>query len=417
MAEEEALLEGLRVVELASDRAAYTGKLLADLGADVIVVEPPGGHASRCYGPFADGIIDANRSLWWWYYNTSKRSVVLDLDTREGAAAFRSLALDVDIVLEAEAPDRLDTLSLDHTQLRATRPELIWVSVTPFGRRCADLDAPMTDLTILSAGGVVWNCGYDDHTLPPVRPGSGEQSQHIAGVFAACGALTAVLSRDVTGRGQHIDVSMVAAANVTTESGSIQWLVANTIIERQTGRHAAPMRTQDTQVLAADGRYVTTGFPPHSAQDYQRVKDWLEELDLADEFPETFFLTMGIERGGVHYQDLGSDVEATAIYAAGREALCLIASRLSAREFFFGAQSRDFQCGVVYAPEEAIRDEHFRARGFPVSVHHPELGRDVIYPGAFFNDAEGGYRIRRRPPLVGEHTDEVVGSMPSAGGD
>lgn len=405
------MLDGLRVVELASDRAAYTGKVLADLGADVIVIEPPGGHASRRYGPFVDGIVDANRSLWWWYYNTSKRSVVLDLDTPAGAAAFRALVGDADIVLEAEAPDRLDALGLDHNQLRAERPELIWVSVTPFGRRCADLDAPMTDLTILAAGGVVWNCGYDDHTVPPVRPG-GEQSQHIAGVFAACGALTAVLSRDNTGRGQHVDVSMIAAANVTTESGSIQWLVSNTIIQRQTGRHAAPMRTQDTQVLAADGRYVTTGFPPHSAQDFQRVKDWLEELELADEFPETFFLSMGIERGGVHYQDLGSDVEGTAIYAAGREALCFIASRLPAREFFLGAQSRDFQCGVIYAPEEAIADEHFRSRGFPVPVRHPELGRDVIYPGAFFIDAEGGYRIRRRPPLVGEHTDEVLASLP-----
>jgi hypothetical protein len=141
------------------------------------------------------------------------------------------------------------------------------------------------------------------------------------------------------------------------------------------------------------------------------VRDWLEELGLADEFPETFFLTMGMERGGVQYQDLGSDVEGTAIYAAGRDALCFIASRLPAREFFLGAQDRDFQCGVIYAPEEAIRDEHFRSRGFPVAVPHPELGRDVIYPGAFFSDADGGYRIRRRPPLVGEHTEDVLGTM------
>jgi benzylsuccinate CoA-transferase BbsE subunit len=409
------LLEGLRVLELASDRAGYAGKLLADLGADVIVVEPPGGHASRRHGPFADGVVDPNRSLRWWYYNTSKRGIVLDLDVPNGAAAFRALARDVDIVLEAEPPDRLDALGLDHTQLRAERPELIWVSVTPFGRRCADLDAPMTDLTILAQGGVVWNCGYDDHTIPPVRPGGG-QSQHIAGVFAACGALTAVLSRDNTGRGQHVDVSMIAAANVTTESGSIQWLVSNTLIQRQTGRHAAPMRTQDTQVQAADGNYVTTGFPPHSAQGFQRLKDWLEELGLADEFPETFFLTMGVERGGVHYQDLGDDVEGTAIYAAGRDALCFIASRLSARDFFVGAQSRDFQCGVIFAPEEAIGDEHFRSRGFPVVVHHPELGRDVIYPGAPFIDGEGGTWIQRRPPLVGEHTAEVLDSIPLTAG-
>src|SRR5262249_62348732 len=111
----------MRVVELASDRAAYSGKLLADLGADVIVVEPPGGHASRQNGPFADGAADPNRSLWWWYYNTSKRSVVLDLETPAGAAAVRALALGADIVLEGEAPGRLGELGRDHTHLPARR--------------------------------------------------------------------------------------------------------------------------------------------------------------------------------------------------------------------------------------------------------------------------------------------------------
>jgi crotonobetainyl-CoA:carnitine CoA-transferase CaiB-like acyl-CoA transferase len=403
------VLEGIRVVELASDRAAYTGKLLADMGADVVVVEPPGGHASRRYGPFVDDEPDPDRCLWWWHYNTSKRSVVLDLETASGREAFRQLALQADVVLEAEDPGHLDALGIDHEQVRAERPELIWVSVTPFGRRCAELDAPMTDLTILAAGGVVWNCGYDDHTIAPVRPGGG-QAQHIAGVFAACGALVAVLHRDGTGRGQHVDVSMVAAANVTTESGSVMWLVANTPIARQTGRHAAPMVTIETQVLAADGRYVTTGFPPHSADDFQRVVDWLEDLGLADEFVETFFLRMGVERGGVHFQDLGSDAEATAIYAAGREAVCFIASKLPAHEFFVAAQGRDLQCGVVYAPEEAIGDAHIVERGFPVVVEHPELGRQITYPGAFFRDPDQHWRIRRRPPLVGEHTDEVLGS-------
>jgi crotonobetainyl-CoA:carnitine CoA-transferase CaiB-like acyl-CoA transferase len=405
------MLEGLRVVELASERAAYAGKLLADLGADVVVVEPPGGHATRRYGPFAGGAADPDRSLWWWHYNTSKRSVVLDPESERGAAALRALIATADVVLEGEDPGRLEALGLDHPALRADRPELIWVSVSPFGRACADLHAPMTDLTVLAAGGVVWNCGYDDHAKPPVRPG-GEQSHHIAGVFAACGTLVAVLHRDTSGRGQHVDVSEVAAANVTTESGSMMWLVAQTTIARQTGRHAAPMQTLPVQVLATDGRYVSTGFPPHSAHDFQRVVAWLEELGLDEEYPETFFLRMGVERGGVRHFDLaGEDAEAIAIYAAGREALAFIASRVTAKEFFLGAQGRDLQCGVVYAPEEAIRDEHFVARGFPTVVHHPELDRDVVYPGGFFKDDEGHWKIRRRPPLVGEHTDEVLAAI------
>jgi crotonobetainyl-CoA:carnitine CoA-transferase CaiB-like acyl-CoA transferase len=403
------MLDGLRVIEIAGERAAYTGKLLADLGADVVVLEPPGGHRTRYFGPFVDNTPDPDGCVWWWHHNTSKRSVVLDLATPQGADGFHALVATADIVLEGEDPGVLDRLGLDHVQLRAGRPDLIWVSITPFGRS-TDIDAPMTDLTILSAGGVVWNNGYDDHTIPPVRP-LGEHAQHIAGLFAANGALIAVLHRDLGGSGQHVDVSMVAAANVTTEAGSVMWLVAETIIERQTGRHASPRATIETQTLAADGHYVTTGFPPHTRRDYETVLAWLVELGLQDEFPDTFFLEMGIEQGGVRFRELGTDPVMDAIYGAGREALIFIASRIPAQEFFVGAQERDLQCGVVYAPEDAMADPHFQARGFPVEVDHPELGRSFTYPGAPFRDSEASWRIRRRPPLVGEHTDEVLAEV------
>jgi crotonobetainyl-CoA:carnitine CoA-transferase CaiB-like acyl-CoA transferase len=395
------------VVELASDRAAYAGKLLADLGADVVVVEPPGGHASRTYGPFVDDVADPERSLWWWYYNTSKRSVVLDLSSPAGADAFVTLVRKADIVLEGEPPGALEALGLDHLDLRRDHPELIWVSVTPFGRRLGDHDAAATDLTLLSGGGVVWNCGYDDHSLPPVRGGGG-QAQHVASLFAAIGTLTAVLRRDETGSGQHVDVSMHAALNVTTESGTFVWLVAHQTVARQTGRHAATVPTMETQVQAADGRYVTTGFPPHEGRDFQAIVDWLVLLGIEEEFPETFFLQMGVDRGGVDPRQFGSDPEALAIFGAGRAALCFIASRVPAYDFFVGTQERDIQCGIVYSPEEALEDEHFKARGFPVVVHHPELGRDIIYPGAPFQASDGGWRISRRPPLVGEHDPSAV---------
>jgi crotonobetainyl-CoA:carnitine CoA-transferase CaiB-like acyl-CoA transferase len=402
------MLDGLRVIELASEAAAFAGKILADLGADVIVVEPPGGHRTRQYGPYAedkDG--DRERSLWWWYYNTSKRSVTVDMTTGQGHETLASLIRSADLVLEAEPPDRLGALDLDYPRFLEAKPSLIWVSVTPFGRRCADLDAPMTDLTILAGGGPIWNCGYDDHTLPPVR-GGGNQGLHIAGVFAVMGALTAVLNRDVTGLGQHVDVSMHAAANVTTESGSFVWLVEQATIQRQTGRHAASTQTLETQVLAADGRYVTTGFPPHDGKDFERVRQWLSELGLLEEFPETVFLELGVQQGGVDYHRVGEDVEARAIYSAGREALCFIASRLPAYDFFIGAQERDFQCGIVYSPDEAIEDRHFVERGFPVSVYQAQLGRAVSYPGAPFKALDGGWRISRPPPLVGEHNDDIL---------
>jgi crotonobetainyl-CoA:carnitine CoA-transferase CaiB-like acyl-CoA transferase len=223
-------------------------------------------------------------------------------------------------------------------------------------------------------------------------------------------ALVAYLHRSVTGVGQHIDLSMNAAANVTSESGTFFWLVAGQMVQRQTGRHAAPEPTMEVQVPAEDGRYVSTGFPPSEAKDYQALLGWLDELGIKDEFPAAFFLERGVERGGVDYRDIGDDAEAMAIFGAGREALCFIASRIPSYDFFVGAQERDIQCGVVYAPDEAFDDPHFRSRGFPVDVSHEELDRTVTYPGAPFRLSATPWRITRRPPLVGEHNSELGSS-------
>ena len=401
-------LSGVRGIELASAMAAATGKLLADLGADVILVEPIGGHATRHFGPFVGDQPHPDRSLHFWSYNTSKRSVEIAFDTPEGAGQFRSLIASADIVVEAESPDRLAALHLDHSDLCPAHPALIWVSVTPYGRTTPSAPRPATDLTLQAGGGPAWSCGYDDHSLPPMR-GGGEQAYQVGATFAAMSALTAYLYRLESGEGQHIDVSLHAAANVTTEMSSVSWLVAGQTVQRQTGRHAFAEPTMPVQVLAGDGRYVTTGFPPAESKDFVAVLAWLDELALRDEFPETFLLEMGVERDGLDPRMLEDDPIGMEIYSASRAALCLIASRLPADDFFRGAQDRDFQCGIIYAPEEALEDPHFVARGFPTPVHHPELARTITYPGAPYRFNGTPWAITRRPPLVGEHNEEVLG--------
>ena len=400
-------LDGLRVVELASEHAALAGKMLGDLGADVIVVEPPGGHVSRTYGPFADDVDDPERSLWWWNYNTSKRGVVLDLTTADGAAQFRRLVTDADIVLEGEMPGALAALGLDHPELRAADERLIWVSVTAFGREGTRAHEPATDLTLLAGGGPAWSCGYDDHSLPPVR-GGGNQAFHIGSTWAVMGALTAVLAREVTGRGQHVDVSMHAACNVTTEMGTYGYLAAQETVVRQTGRHAMPTISMPTQMRCADGRYVTTGFPPRSQRDFESLLEWIETLGYRDEFPETMLLDLAIERGGVSIAEMATDDLARDIFGAGREALNFIAEHVPAHDFFIGGQTRGLACGVVASPEEAFETDHIKARGFQVEVEHEDLGRTVRYPGAPFLMAASPWRISRRAPLVGEHTDQIL---------
>lgn len=390
-------LTGVRVVEVASEHAAFAGKLMADLGAEVVLVEPPGGHRTRGYEPFAEDEPGLERSLWWWHYQTSKKGVVLDVDDPR----FAALVDTADIVLEGDF--------VDDGPHRARRPELIWVSVTPFGR--ADGPRPFTDLTVL-AGGPMWSCGYDDHSIPPVR-GGGNQGFHTASVFAVAAALTAYLARTVHGIGQFVDVNMHACANVTTEAASYDWHVARREVQRMTGRHASVHPSTTSITPAGDGRNVHTGVPPRSAKEFAAMLSWLDELGLRDEYPESFFLEMGVERGGIKMGEIRTDVEATAVFNAGREALRFVAERLSAYEFFVGAQRAGLAAGIVYSPEEVVADPHFVARGFPTSIHHDEIGREVVHLGLPFVCRAAPGAITRAPRL-GEHDAEVLGALDAA---
>ena len=403
-------LDGLRVLEIAHERTAYAGKLLADAGADVLLLEPPGGCAQRGHEPFADDRPDPEHSLSFWHYNTSKRGLTLALDAPRGRDLALELIARADVVLDGEEPGRLAALGIDADGELVRCARLVWVSITPFGRTAPRAHDPATDLTLLAGGGPVWSCGYDDHAIPPVR-GAGGQAFHIGGHYAVMSLLVALLEREQSGRGQLVDVNLHAACNVTTEMASYEWLVARTTVQRQTGRHAMAFSTAPSQTLCADGRYANTGVPPRRPEEFGRLHQWLVDLGLLDEFPEAFLLEMGMKREHIDLAQIGRDEEITAIFGAGREATVLIASRLPAVEFFRQAQTRGLTAGVIYAPEEVVEDPHFRARGFPTEVAHPELGRDVTYPGAPYRFGRTPWRITRRAPGIGEHTGEILAEL------
>ena len=403
-------LNGLRVVELAREPIAWAGKLLADMGADTILVEPPEGDPARAYPPFLDDEPGPDRSLYWWHYHTSKRGVVIDLDNEAGRARFRALIATADVLLEAEPRHRLAALHLDYDDLVAIQPDLVHVAVTPYGRNDPKSDLPYTDLTLMAAAGPPWSCGYDDHSLPPVR--GAMQGYHTASHFAAMAAMTALLHRGVSGKGQFVDVSMTAASNVTTEAASYSWLVAGRTVQRQTGRHASVSPSGETQQLCADGRYANTGVPPRAPAEFKALDAWLTELGLDAELPEAVFLKMGADwQGPFDLAKLGTDDEITAIFGAGREALKLIASKISAQDFFVGCQRAGLAVGVVNAPEEAFEDAHFKARGFHVPVRHEDLGRTITYPGAPYALTRSPWGIARRAPKLGEHDAEVFAEL------
>ncbi|HSR80902.1 MAG TPA: CoA transferase, partial [Hyphomicrobiaceae bacterium] len=152
-------LAGLRVLELADEKGQFCGKLLGDLGADVVKIEPPGGEATRRVGPFLDDVPHQDRSLSFWFYNTSKRGVTLNLRVEGGRQLFRRLAVTADVILETFPPSHLASLDLSYRALSAQNPQLIMCSLTPFGQTGPWRDYLSSDLLHMAAGGQMASCG------------------------------------------------------------------------------------------------------------------------------------------------------------------------------------------------------------------------------------------------------------------
>ena len=391
-------LTGLRVLELTGETAQFCGKLMADLGADVIKIEPPGGQENRNIGPFLDDEPHPERSLHFWHYNTSKRGVTIDITKPEGQELFRKLAANAGLVLESLPVGRLAKLGLGYEILSATNPGLIMCSVTPFGQDGPWRDYQTSDLLHLAAGGQMASSGYDTEDVPdapPIAPGGGN-AWHIASHYAYIGILAALYHRDFTGEGQYIDVSVHEACSLTTEGAIAIYLSTGEVVRRHTGRHASPDMSPVIQHATNDGGYINT-TRSGSNLTTARVKilaEWMDSYGLAQDLLDEKF------------QDPAVVAQSDQHFAA---VLKNFFANMPLVEAYEGGQELNFPWGAVRTMGEIVGDPHLGDRDFFVSVEHPELGREFTYPGpaAIYNGSP--WRIYRRAPLIGEHNDEILG--------
>lgn len=252
-------LHGLRVLELCDEKGQFCGKLMADLGADVIKIEPPGGQSTRMVGPFLDDVPHRERSLAFWHYNTSKRGITLNLEHGSGQELFRRLVPSADIVLESYAPGYLPGLGLGYEALSVLNPGVIMCALTPFGQTGPWRDFYTSDLLHLAAGGQMAGSGYDPDDVPdapPMAPGGGN-AWHMGGHYAYMSILAALYYRDVSGEGQYIDVSIHEACALTTESHVTTYNYTGQVVRRHTGRAASPDDSDKAQMATNDGRWIT----------------------------------------------------------------------------------------------------------------------------------------------------------------
>lgn len=385
-------LSELKVVEVAGDVAGeFAGLLLAQMGAEVLKLEPPEGSPTRAVGPFAQGQAGPDSSLTYWYYNSNKKSAVAELGTPEGMAALRRLLKEADVFVCTLQPAQLKALKLDLAALTEAFPRLIVLSVTPFGLTGPWADYKSSDLIALALGGPLNSCGYDDHTIPPIRPG-GDQGYHTATSFAQIGVMLALLERQKTGRGQLLDISMHEACAVNVELANPYWFYPKVNVHRQTCRHAQPSPTQSALFRCADGRYVYFALILAEPKAWNALVSWMDSKGMAVQLTEPEFSDVAYRQE--HFHEVQELVECFFLVQDSHDA-------------YLDGQAAGLPIGVLNAPEDLFGDEHLKARGFFTEVEHPGVG-PVTYPGPIYRFSSFGQAARTAAPKLGEHTAEAL---------
>jgi CoA:oxalate CoA-transferase len=373
-------LAGLRVVDLTQYIAGpYCTKLLADYGADVIKLEPPGeGDPSRRLGPFPGDEPHLEKSGLFLYLNTNKRSATLDIRATDGQDLVRRLVERADVLVESFEPCVLMSLGLGFDELRTLNARLVMTSISNFGQDGPYRDWRAQEINLYALSGLMYITGEPD--AEPLKAG-GQQTQFVAGLTGALATMTAITARRATGRGQHVDVSILETAvsqmgetfTLYTHAGKVATRSGN----RQATRHPVaffPCRDGYVALIA-------------SREDNYEA---LVEMTGLEELREERFATATLRRQRADEFD------------------AILARYLMAHdkaEILRESQARKLPVGVVLTPGELLCDPHYSAREFFVDIDHPVAGR-LTYPSTSMRWSKTPWQAGRAP-LLGEHSRAV----------
>lgn len=375
------LLEGIRILDLADEKASFCAKLLADMGASVIKVERPGGDVSRGMGPFLGDFPHPERSLFFLHNNTNKLGITLNLEHSEGKRIFRRLVDRVDVVVESFSPGYLKDLGLSFEILSRTNPKLILVSVTGFGQDGPRSQYKSCDIVSSAFGGQMYVSGSP--STPPLKP-FGEQSYYAASLFAAIGILLALRKRNRSGEGEHIDISLQEAVVSTLEHVMIQYFYEKTIPKRQGSLH---WNSSFCILPCKDGHILISLF-----QQWETLVEWMDSEGMAEDLKDEKY--KGEEFRQNHLDHI-------------IEVLQRWIKTHTANELFEVGQLMRFPWATVCSPEKVLESPQLKSRGFFVEVGHPEIGTSIQYSGAPYKFDGCSLDRWERAPLIGEDNMEI----------
>lgn len=384
MAEQkEGALSVYRVLDLADSKGAYCTKLLADLGADVIKIEPPQGDSTRSIPPFVDDMPHLEKSLYFLYRHANKRGITLDLETSEGKAIFKKLVKTADVLVETYPLGYMASLSLDYPVLKEINLGLIMASITEFGQTGPYKDWKGSDIVDFAMSGVMISSGFSGK-VPCNLPGT--PAYDATSLLAAISILIALYHRGTTGKGQYID----AAVHESSRIGLFPWLVP-------IYSHAL---TDERITVVTDVRLADSIYPVYPCKDgYVRVLtitpgQWNALVRVLGD-PEVLRLP--------EWQDF--------IYRVGNaEDLYTLMVEFTPNYTMFELFEAGHREGVPIIPIHDmagfVNNPHTKAREFFVEVNHPVIGK-ALYPGPPYKWTETPASIRRPAPCLGEHNEEI----------
>jgi crotonobetainyl-CoA:carnitine CoA-transferase CaiB-like acyl-CoA transferase len=382
-------LSHIRIVELGDIPASYTTRLLADLGADVIKVEPPGGDPNRLLPPFAGNIEDPERSLTFINANTNKRSIVLDLPrSSTDREIFAKLLASVHLFIEATPVRDLEDLGFSEEKLKELNFGLVTVSLTPFGRTGPYRHYKGSDAIANACGGFLYGQGDD-------TKGQCTAPSHLAYQVAACVAATLGLGgirhAGLTGAGQRIDVSLQEALTFTNSSSVARYTRENRLERRPGSKDYGGAGTNIYR--CKDGRYVhfTTNMP-HMWREF--AQNWMTDKALA-----------GPEWENSRYRDAHS--------AEVSKAFAHFIGQFTAEEFANEAQRRHLAAAPLNTVGQFVECEQLRSRQWLQEIDHPIIGRYTA-PGFPMRLSLTPMQIRRPAPLLDQHRNEILAELERA---
>ena len=384
-----------RVLDLCDGKGIFCGKILGDLGCDVVKVEKPGSDLSLNFRPFDHDSSDPQRSLARLAYNTNKRSITLTLENADGKEIFKRLVQKADVVLESFPPGHMIGLGLGYEELSKVNPRLVMTSITPFGQSGPYRDFKASDLTLWCLGGMAYVSGDPD--LAPVQVSSPQSYLHGAAAAAAA-TLIALYYRELTGDGQWIDVSMQEAV-VHTLMNVVQFWDVSGIVLKRSGAFRTGLSTAANQRLIWRCKDGYVNFPIYAtaggAQSNARLVRWMESEGIRDEY-----------LSGIQWEEFDLSTASQEQFDRVEGSIGRFFKSHTMDELYQGAMERGIMLYPVYGAKEIREDPQLMARSFWSSVDHPELGGVTLFPGSPFVFS-GERQNFHRAPLLGEHNEDI----------